>query len=60
MRLIKLLRLKMKTFPWLVIFKAAQFSDPVCLPDHAKHAHKERHIIRPGSEQNCLLEQRET
>ncbi|XP_075564914.1 transmembrane protein 150C isoform X1 [Pelecanus crispus] len=57
----QIIQIKNETLPWLVIFKAAQFSDPVCLPDHAKQMqHKGRHIVRPGSEQNCLLEPRET
>lgn len=60
-RWIKWFRLKMKTFPWVVIFKAAQFSDPVCPPDCTKQKqHKRRCIVGLESEENCLLEQRET
>lgn len=38
----RIIEFKMKTFPWLVIFKASQFSGPVCLPDHAKQMHTKK------------------
>lgn len=45
---------------WLAVFRAAQFSDHVSLPDHAKQMQRKgRHIGQEMSKTSCLSREKD-